>query len=238
MQSPSAPTLLHLQENSLQTLLTTWTRTLRYHLNDEELSLLLQFSSLITDQTKPQLQNTMDQYMERFEELTNEREQANSKRRYMLEGILIALILRTWLLHLASTPFEPPSHVNLLQYKLQQVLQQHPEISTSILPQTLQDDRDHLHRLFIFILACQVNEEENLLYAQRNKTSLMIAFGLLEERSGHYYQCGGRAASRTLRRERIFQLITGVERARRDRRTTAPPAQQTENETDYFIGFA
>jgi len=88
---------------------------------------------------------------------------------------------------------------------MNQALAMHPELF-DLLEQATQDQRDSRDSFLQFLLTSIVNDSEQMLFGKLKKTVLMIAFGLLEERSA-YYQSGSRASDRTKRRDRAFQVI-------------------------------
>ena len=192
------PPLDHLH-TEFPILLDQWTTALKYNATFAEKCTLTDFWMTVRRaKSKDEIMNVTKSCLKQLLKLKNEREHKNIKRKYFLEGIVIAEVLRMFIISNFSNP-------QLLNVIMNQALAMHPELF-DLLEQATQDQRDSRDSFLQFLLTSIVNDSEKMLFGKLKKTVLMIAFGLLEERSA-YYQSGSRASDRTKRRDRAFQVI-------------------------------
>jgi len=201
------PPLDHFQ-TEFSILLDQWIKALKYYATPAEKSLFIEFSMRLRDlHLDTDIINCMESSLKM---LIAQKEEEDTKRKYLLEGMLLTEVLRVLI-------YSRATNLDLINTKLAEIMNNHPKVASD-LEQAALDKKDSRNQFLQYLWACKFHEDNRKLFKKHNKTILMIAFGLLEERST-YYQTGGKPTESTKRRNLAFQLITGVIATKRQRRS-------------------
>jgi len=184
----------------LEQVLQRWFKALKYMFVADETKLILQFTVELVNGLDPAVNALETYHSSLLNKVENTRYQ-KGKRKYILEGVLIGLIL--WNLFVTID-------VNEVEQAMQEYYHYAPEL-LDLLASAKSDKKDSEERLKKFMIGCVLNEKFNIICPNGKKTTLLFACAFVESEPFKVYNTGSRASTATCRRERAMELITKIE---------------------------